>query len=272
MHLRPHLATTRAIPVLLLLACDPPKGHLGEYTDSNTTGGSESGSTDGTATTTDAGPDTSEGATTTSGGTLPNCAPPPAMTESFQLTFDPPLLEDAFEGECLVSDGENSQIFSCGEQQIDLKLILDHQPTPVFAAGNTVWFSYRGHMSFGLREWFAIRGDPGHLLLGGVSAETLVPPGEPEFFAPLTLAGVTGVCAPPVDCSNHFEQIEVAASLDGQTVQLGAGEFDRVGDVQYDVSVLTARKFHNDLPDGQGGSCSISDVPEFFYRVLLRRP
>jgi hypothetical protein len=128
-------------------------------------------------------------------------------------------------------------------------------------------------MSFGRREWFAIRGgDQGPLLLGGVGAETLTPPDEPAFFAPLALAEVTGVCAPPVDCSNMYEQLEVAATLDGQTIQVRAGEFDHVGDAGYDVSVMTARKFYNDLPDGEGGFCSVSDVPEYFYRVLLRRP
>ncbi|HEY8380236.1 MAG TPA: hypothetical protein VIK91_27290, partial [Nannocystis sp.] len=212
----------------------------------------------------------SSGDDTTTGGPLPTCTPIEPQ-EFFELTLDPPLWDGAFDGECLVSDGIDAHVFTCGEQTIDLFLILTHQPIPLFKAGDTVQFSYRAQLAFDLREYFAIRSTEGELLLGGLAAETLTPPDEPAFFAPIELGSLAGVCAPPVECTQPFEQLKVRATLGNDTIELGAGEYGQIGDDPYDVSVSAAQKLHNPLPDGQGGFCSVTDVPEFFYRLLVRR-
>lgn len=266
----PRVNSVVIIPVLLLLACDSLKGDLGVYTGTEATAGETSGTTGGTTTAGESDTGATGGATTTSGG-VSECIADEEYWETFELTFDPPLLEGAFDGECLVSDGEGFNGLICGEQQISLVVVINHQPAPLLEAGETVKFSYRAQMSFGRQEWFVIRrASDAVLRLGGVDAETLVPPGETEFFAPLALEGVEGVCAPPVDCDAPFEPLKVAVTLDGETIQVPPGTYDQIGAEPYDISVLQARRLHNGLPDGQGGFCSVSDVPEYFYRIMLR--
>lgn len=284
------LLTTFAL--LAVVGCDSPKGDLGEYTATETTG-TDPGTTgtateDGTTTATGGDPtedgDPTEENTATSetsgepdpdttGDTegIPMCGAVIEPAEEFVLTLDPPIFDGSFDGDCLVSDGANTHVLTCGDQQVELHLLLNHQPTPLFAAGDTVKFSYRVEMSFASQEWFSIRDAGDNLLLGGLAAERLAPTDEPNFFAPLALAPVEGVCGAPINCDNMFERMAVEATLGADVVQVKAGGFAEFGDPAHDLSVIGARKFHNDLPDGMGGFCSGADIPEYFFQVLLRR-
>lgn len=269
---------TLSLPRLLLIGvlgaggCITPKGDLGEFTDSDATG--DPGGSTGTASST--GDDTttaSTDASTTAGtGDPPACADPD-MTESFTLEFDPPLQGTDFSGDCLVSDGDGSHILQCGAQQVELAMVLGHQPTPLFQAGDTVALRYLSVQSFDISEWFTIRRpDDQSLLLGGVNANQLVPPGGTLLFDPVALDHVDGVCSPPTGCDHPYEHVAVKAENEQQFVEVMPGAFAQVGDTTpIDLSVGVANKYTSQFSDGMGGFCEVSDLPPYRFQVLLRR-
>lgn len=245
--------------------CLTPKGDLGEFTG---TDAADTTGDDGDGTTTAPETGTSDGTTAADTGDLPVC-PDPEQAEWFGFAFDPPLQGDDFVGDCLVDDAGDLQ---CGEHTVVLDLVLNHQPTPPFKAGDTVALRYVRNESFYTSEWFTIR-EPGtqSLLLGGVNGDRLSPPDGVSLFDPVILDKVDGVCAPPTWCDKPYELVAVEATVEQEVVEVMPGAFAQVGDTaRFDVSVGDARKSTSQFSDGKGGFCEVSDNAPYWFQLLLR--
>ncbi|WAS98867.1 hypothetical protein [Nannocystis punicea] len=239
-----------SIPVLLLLGCNPPlQGDLGEYTDGSTRD-IETGCGDAD----------------------------PASWVPTSFTFDPPLLDTSFAGECSISVLESSSdsvdlSLACGEQAVQLHIPLDGPLGPVVAPGDTVMLDYRSENNWGLDEWYTLRRPSADatLLLAGMQGDSLEPPGPQGFFAPLTLAVLADVCPKPVHCEAPGEDLAVEFTYGAAAAGVFPGHHALLGDpVNYRVAVSLASENHWGLPPSQGDQCSFADGSSTYFSVSIQ--
>ena len=168
-----------------ILACAPPRGDLGVYTDSDSADSTESAGTTSGAPPSSGGQDAPEPASEAA------CAEQTDLSAAWHLVvFDPDIAADDFAAACAVTDLQldPAHLFlDCGGQAVRIAL-GDAQLSPVFAVGDAVALDYRS-LGDRYQTWFTLRrpGSEATLLLAGVRAVTLAPAGAPDFFAPWTM-------------------------------------------------------------------------------------
>lgn len=284
---RPHASLSLALPALLLLACVPPKGDLGEYTATTTSGGTGESSGPGEGTTTGSSGGTSIGSdssTHATGDPEPypaECSEPSQPSwESANFSFNPPVIDGPFTGTCEITGteqhpGDFHLLLDCGETTVQIELQLDEPLPDSLTVGAVVELDYRAVLSFNISEWFTLRrpAPDGALLLAGLNAGTFGPPDAPDFFAPLSMSVREGLCPQPVDCDDAIEILAVEFVYGEDSALVFPLHSAVLGDeAPLRVGVSLARRHYQDLPDGQGGFCHVTDVPPYFYRLMMRPP
>lgn len=251
------------IPALLLSACDPPKGNLGEY---STTDASD------TSTGTTSEPETS---TTTGDPIDPLCEDPAdPSAEQASISFDPPLPQEvgitAFSETCAVLTSQPNQIgLLCDGTEVNIELTLDEAADPLLAIGDEVALEYRSVMSFGIDQWFTLRYPDNTLLLASVNAQELEPPDVLEFLAPLVASKVEGVCQTPITCDDMKQKLAVQfVHEDEGEIQVYSRHHALLGGLR--ISVANARRHYQEVQEGDQ-ICSVFDAPEVWFSTLIRR-
>lgn len=272
------------IPIFLLLACVPPKGDLGVYTDTEATGGtSGSGSSSGSDGSTASGGSTTDDGPTGTSTEGPEeypagCGEPPQPSwERAEFGFDPPLAGDNFAGDCEITDIEDHQAtfnvgLDCGEQTAQIQLQLDEPLPASIAVGDTITLDYRFAFISDNNHWFTLRrpAPDSTLLLGGLTAEALSP-ADINFFAPLSMTRQEGLCALPVTCEDPGEKLAVELHHGDESALVFDGYSAVIGEpAPYRVSVSSARKYHGGLPSGTGEQCPVFDGPPYYFLVMMR--
>ena len=236
---------------------------------------------EGTATGTDTGDsDADSGVTTSATGETgtPACdAPDPAFEGNASIVVEPLSNgegETEFITDCTVDvltvDPTLVHVeLGCGERSATVEVKVSSGFTPLFAQGDTVILDYHETNPFWANQWFALRAktEGAGLLLGGVQADELFPPGVDDMFAPLVMKEAPGVCAVPVGCDDPFQRLALAVSYDQDTQQIVPDHSALVGSLtSIRVDLGTAfRYIDND--------CDFADVPPtWFSAVFIRLP
>jgi hypothetical protein len=249
------------IPALFLVACDPPKGNLGEYT-----GGDTSGDTSDS--------ETSDSETGYTNDDLfdPHCEEPATPSkEQALIDFDPPLPFDDgnFAGTCTVASNTGLGVgLDCDGTTVMIQLQLDDLAPPLPPIDGQVVLDYRSVMAFGIDQWFTLRDLDDELLLAGVAAPELEPPDALGFFAPLGASKLDAVCQTPVTCDNMSQKLAVNVTYGDDAIQVFSQHASVIG--EFRVSVAHARRHYQEVQEGDQ-ICSVYDIPERWFSVLIRR-
>lgn len=240
-----------------------------------TTGGSTSGggATTGGATTGDV---TTEGSST-GGETGGELCPPrdePAVSVSWNLSFLDGPAPTEFSGPCTVEAATPKPkgglvAFTCtidgAKAQVEFQYTRAPEfPSPIFTPGEVYLLGYREEIPWWTDRWFTLRHEWGELLLAGIDADAVVPPGTTaEEFYGMKVALETGLCAVHDGPCGPLERGALALAPFGASVRVFDGTFKAIVDLAGDVPVWVETLTVEEAP-------ICTDTPEVWARVLMQ--
>ncbi|WAS92596.1 hypothetical protein [Nannocystis punicea] len=197
----------------------------------DTTGAPTTGPATTTTTTTTETSATDTDATT--GGAV--CGAPDAVVAQWSIDFQGERPESV-SAPCTVdtateSPPERTIAFDCtidgAAQEVHLAFTRAPFPAQVFFPGQEVQLEYRSEQPFWLNQWFSLRAafDPTRMILGGASADRLVPDGATaeEFYA-TPIAVEDGLCEPGDAQCGLSERLALAVTWLEVTIEVFDGQ------------------------------------------------
>ncbi len=211
---------------------DPEVG-TSEATSTGATTGT-SGAVDSTTTetpaTTETGATTETSASESSGSTgepAPSCepeGPTPLVYSEVGLFPVPPKIDGKidFNAKCTVIDviegvpGEGTPsraLLQCGATKATIFMYMAPAELPVLPLDHSLQFKFAYRDApWWTTSWFTLvdtSSETPIIELAGFSGDTVTPPDLPDFYAPLGVEPLEGVCTGPIECPYPFERLGV---------------------------------------------------------------
>jgi hypothetical protein len=211
----------------------------------------------------------------------PDCQESAGITVYYQIESGPyPRPEYEYEADCTIAS------FRFNDEQTDISLDLDcmgpdgsldrwaisiHAGVGIplyLVEGQEVVFRHppSTHAMY-FPVWFALYSSDGQLLVAGLAADSLAPPGyvPSQWYMPLDVSEAAGLCAlEPTSCFDA-ERIALDVSCDGMTTRIFDGNMGLVGMWQIYMVVVEEAMRYNDVrcPDM---------APKWFQAVIAALP
>jgi len=251
-------------------ACAPPRGDLGEYTDTDAPGDTtespgESGGMSPTSTGDADEPEEPEGV---------SCDEGTDLNVGFNLVvFEPDITEQDFIADCTVAAIQPGPAFiflDCPDREV--RIGLGDADISRVTVGDLLRFDYRRRNLSHYENWFVLRKTDTSegLLVAGINAAGLTPPDDPDFFAPLVLIPRESVCPTTPTCESPRQKIAVEFAHEGGAIALLPPSSATFGDVdRYRFSLGVAVNNHIELTDVPIGTCDLSNFSPYNFNLHI---
>jgi hypothetical protein len=129
--------------------------------------------------------------------------------------------------------------------------------------GLSVRFRYEAEPVWWINRWFSLRDTTGYVMVAGVSADDLAPPGSTpsEWFAPANVDLVGGVCPPTDDWCGPLERLALQIAYYGDTQRIYDGNSASVGLMMSVYVIVGGATRYIDV--------ACDDAPSQFLNALL---